>query len=47
MQKRSTFANNISQTNGTMLNGLMISGERELHSGDMIVLGDTRITITF
>lgn len=41
------FANNISQTNGTMLNGLMISGERELHSGDMIVLGDTRITITF
>ena len=41
------FANNISQTNGTMLNGLMISGERELHSGDTIVLGDTRITITF
>lgn len=41
------FASNISQTNGTMLNGLMISGERELHSGDTIVLGDTRITITF
>lgn len=41
------FVNNISQTNGTMLNGLMISGERELHSGDTIVLGDTRITITF
>ena len=41
------FANNISQTNGTMLNGLMISGERELHSGDTIILGDTRITITF
>ncbi len=41
------FVNNISQTNGTMLNGLMINGERELHSGDTIVLGDTRITITF
>lgn len=41
------FVKNISQTNGTMLNGLMISGERELHSGDMIVLGDTRITVTF
>lgn len=41
------FVKNISQTNGTMLNGLMISGERELHSGDTIVLGDTRITVTF
>ena len=41
------FVNNVSQTNGTMLNGLMISSERELHSGDTIILGDTRIVVTF
>lgn len=41
------FVNNVSQTNGTMLNGLMLNGERELHSGDTIVLGDTRVTVTF
>ena len=41
------FVNNVSQTNGTMLNGLMISSERELHSGDTIMLGNTRIVVAF
>lgn len=41
------YVKNISKTNGTMLNGLMIEGERELHSGDTILIGDTRVSVLF
>ena len=46
-QNNKLYVRNLSETNGTMLNGIALREVRELQSGDTLIMGDTKIVVTY
>ena len=46
-QNNKLYVLNLSETNGTMLNGIALREVRELQSGDTLIMGDTKIVVTY
>lgn len=46
-QNNKLYVRNLSETNGTMLNGVALREVRELQSGDTLIMGDTKIVVTY
>lgn len=41
------YVRNLSETNGTMLNGIALQEVRELQPGDTLIMGDTKIVVNY
>lgn len=46
-QNNKLYVRNLSETNGTMLNGIALRDVREIQPGDTLIMGDTKIVVSY
>lgn len=46
-QNNKLYVRNLSETNGTMLNGMALCEVREIQPGDTLIMGDTKIVVSY
>lgn len=45
--RRRVFVEDLGAANGTRVNGVAVSGAQELRDGDVLEMGEVRLTVTF